>query len=170
MVHCQNSDQYRCNRVLPGVVLLVCLRATKRHKWRGAGAGGVSPPQTATMMLRCSVGLVSLSATPRTSVISPVSVSNRKRPLSSPEVWTYRHSFYAGSWVQSVPSTILAAVGRTCEDDIADGRPQTSVSIYCPNGTWGEVQHNILQRYTHLLLSICAETYTFIVPTELSGI
>ena len=39
-----------------------------------------------TMTWRCSAGVVSLSLTPRVNVTSPVSLSIRKRPSSSPSM------------------------------------------------------------------------------------
>lgn len=94
VIHCQDLDQHCGHRVLPGVIILVCLGERQRARW---GNGSVRKKNCSpltllftrlTMTWRWSTGVVSLSFTARVSFTSPVSLSIRKRPSSSPSMNT----------------------------------------------------------------------------------
>lgn len=98
MVHCQDSD-YDCrNRILPGVIVLISLVARHKEKsysLKGSAFATMSRTSTTlsrkgslTMTFRCNAGVFSLSLMLWISFISPVSLSIRKRPSSSPNMNT----------------------------------------------------------------------------------
>lgn len=105
LVHCQHSDQSCSDRILPGVIVLVYLGQDKETEEKQSSETVTGSKKvllqsgcltvnteyvSLTMTCRCSSGVVSLSLTPRISLTSPVSLSIRKRPSSSPSMNTTR--------------------------------------------------------------------------------